>query len=375
MTQSLGERLQATVRSPETVTDLLQILKCVIAASAAWWFATAVLESDLPFLAPWTALLTVHATVYRSLSRGLQTTVASGIGVLVSFLIGAFLGVSLWTFALALLVGMVGSRMSWIRDEGVAIATTAIFVLGSGFGDQAPLLTDRLIEVGVGVGFGVAVNMLIIPPLRDQQASRYVDSINRRIGAVLTDMADEFGSSWDTDRAEAWFEETTAMDDELASAWQTVRFARESERANPRRRLAAVRQRHGARRTGGARQVGYEEILSRVDEAISHLRHLARTLREASYSEGEWDTSFRERWVAIVRDAGRAIADPDAEVEPVYDRLQELTRTMGEAGGLPAKDWPVYGSLITSMRHVALIVDDVASAREAREGTAQNPQA
>src|SRR5699024_8672578 len=84
------------VRRPEFVTDLLQILKSVVAGTTAWWLADHVLGSPLPFLAPWTALLTVHATVHRSLSRGAQSTVASAIGVGISFVIGNFLGVSVW---------------------------------------------------------------------------------------------------------------------------------------------------------------------------------------------------------------------------------------------------------------------------------------
>lgn len=123
--------------------------------------------------------------------------------MLVSFAIRVLLSVSVWTFALALLVGLLGARITWIKDEGIAIATTAIFVLGSGFGDQQPLLLDRIVEVALGVAVGVAVNLLVIPPPRHQQASRYVDSINRRMGDVLRDMADEFETSWDTDRAEA----------------------------------------------------------------------------------------------------------------------------------------------------------------------------
>lgn len=133
-------RLGELVRRPEFGTELLHILKGVIAATAAWWLSLEVLDSMLPFLAPWTALLTVQATVHRSLSRGAQTTVASAISVGLSFMIGAYLGVSVWTFALALLIGLAGARLSWIRDEGVAIATTAIFVLGSGFSQQQPLL-------------------------------------------------------------------------------------------------------------------------------------------------------------------------------------------------------------------------------------------
>lgn len=358
------------VQRPEFLTDVLQILKTVIAATAAWWVSRSVLESELAFLAPWTALLTVHATVHRSLSRGVQTTIASTIGVGLSFLIGHLLGVSLWTFALALLVGVTAARISWIRDEGIAIATTAIFVLGSGFDDQAPLLDDRILEVVVGVAAGLMVNLLIVPPLRDKQAGRYVDSVNERMGSVLVSVSQEFSDSWDTDKAEAWFQETESMTQELNSAWTVVRFARESRRANPRARQGMQSLEVSS---WNAEEASYEEILERADEGVSHLRHLARTLREATYVDGEWDESFREQWAQIVGDAGRAIANPDAEVASMHENLNSLSTEMAEQKGLPSTSWPLYGSLISSVRHIVVVVDDVASARQAREGTSENP--
>ena len=359
---------------PGFITDLLQIFKTVIAGTAAWWFAVTVLESPLPFLAPWTALLTVHATVHRSFSHGVQTTVASAIGVAVSFVIGNYLGVSVWTFAFALFLGVAAARIRWIKDEGIAIATTAIFVLGSGFAEQEPFLDERLLEVGVGVATGIAVNLLIAPPLRDRQAARHVDRVNQRMGELLSEMADEFSTSWDTDHAESWFQETESISAELGSAWTVVRFARESRRQNPRGFLPVLgRARRRARRRGHTEQTSYEEILGRTDESISHLRLLARTLREASYAEGPWDERFREQWVSIVRDAGQAIADPDAPVEPLNDRLLQLASDMADDGQLPRSFWPTYGSLITSLRHIVVIVDDVASAREAREAGTENP--
>lgn len=362
-------RLRDAARHPEFVTDALQIAKSTVAATVAWWLSVRALDSQLPFLAPWTALLTVHATVFRSLARGVQTTVASAVGVGLSFVVGAFLGVSLWTFALALFVGLVGSRLTWLRDEGVAIATTAVFVLGSGFSEQAPLLGDRLLEVGVGVAVGVVVNMAVVPPLRDQQAARYVDSTNRRMGDILISMADDQEHAWNTDRAEAWMSETVSIDRELDSAWQIVRFARESARLNPRRHVPSPRRNRDWRRQDphDVGRVGYEDILARVGEGVSHLRHLARTIREAKYAEGRWDEDFRARWVAILRDAGHAIKDPDVEVEPIHDRLDALASHV--AGQRAAADdlWPFYGSLLTSLRHIAVVVDDVASAREARE--------
>lgn len=360
---------------PETVTDILQVAKSVVAATAAWWLAVGVLGSPVPFLAPWVALSTVYPTVYESFSRGAQATVASWLGVGLSFVVGTFLGVTVWTFALALLAALVFSRIPGIRSEGVGVATTVIFVLGSGFSEQQPVLLDRLLEVAVGAGVGVIVNFLLIPPLRDQQAARYIDSINQHMGDVLTQMADEFRNSWETDEAEAWLTQTESMRAELESAWSSVRSAHQSRRANPRKMLP-MPQRPNQRRVSSQQpghEASYREILDRVDEGISHLRHMTRTLREASYASGEWDTQFREQWSDLVRDTGNAIADPDADVESILDRIDHLAQRMSGQDNLPRSSWPLYGALLTTLRHIVVIVDDVASAREAREPDKANP--
>ncbi|MFN7244690.1 MAG: hypothetical protein ACK4M5_15810, partial [Dietzia cercidiphylli] len=215
--------------------------------------------------------------------------------------------------------------------------------------------------VAVGVGIGVLVNLLIIPPMRDQQAASHVDRIDRRIGDILINMSDEFSTSWETDAADAWRREIESVSDEVETAWGTVHFARESRRSNPR----LARQRLGRGQPAGE-GVDYEEVLARVDEAVSHMRHLIRTLHEATYAEGPWDERFRSEWASIARDAGHAIADPDAEMASIHDRLVGLTHAMAEDGRLPRDSWPVYGSLLTSMFHIAVLIDDVASEREVR---------
>ena len=55
--------------------------------------------------------------------------------------------------------------------------------------------------------------------------------------------------------------------------------------------------------------------------------------------------------------------------DAVSDRLTALAREMSDDAELPKESWPLYGSLISSMRHIAVIVDDVASDREAREAS------
>src|SRR5690625_6539412 len=108
---SLGTRIIRRLKKPETVSDLLLAAKAVIAATAAWAISVGVLGSDVAFMAPWTALLTVHATVHRSLAQGAKTTVTSAIGMGLAFVIMQSMGVNLWTFALALFVGLVGSGL------------------------------------------------------------------------------------------------------------------------------------------------------------------------------------------------------------------------------------------------------------------------
>lgn len=84
------------------------------------------------------------------------------------------------------------------------------------------------------------------------------------------------------------------MSDELSTAWQSVRFAGESRRANTRGNLRkSLKPRARSRAPSQAEEETYENILQRVDEEISHLRNLARTLRDAAYAEGERGDRFR----------------------------------------------------------------------------------
>lgn len=346
--------------SPEFWTALSQLVKMVIAATAAWWVSTAIFDAEFPFLAPWMALMTVHATAYRTLSRAAQATLASLLGIAVAFAVGEFLGVSLWSYALAVAVGLLISRVKWIRDEGMTVATMSVFILSDGFSQEQQQFSERIFELLIGVAIGVMVNLLILPPLRDRQAGRYVDSVNRRIGRLLQDMGAYFTSSnQDAKDASDWVDETSAISLELDSAWSEVSFARESRRANPR---SLIR-----RRIHQATDPSWEEILHRTDESISHLRNLARTLR-VSYDENfDWDQGFAEEWSELADAVGRAVADPDAEVDSLADRLDQLASRTGDNSDIASMNWPVYGALITSLRHIVKVVDDVASARQVRE--------
>ena len=181
----VGERL----RDPVVWSEASQIAKTVAAAVIAWVIARDVLGIAQPFLAPWAALLTVHATVYRSLARGAQQVGATVLGVLLAFAAGAALGVNAASLGIVLLVGMVAGATRSLRAESTTAAATALVVLLTGYAGDSPVLFARLLDTVIGIAVGLAINLLVWPPLHDRAAARRVDRIDDRIGALLSDIA------------------------------------------------------------------------------------------------------------------------------------------------------------------------------------------
>lgn len=345
----------ASLKDPVVQTDLLQVGKAAVAAVAAWLLAVEVFGLAQPFLAPWAALLTVHATVYRTLSEGVQSVSATALGIGLSFVVAQALGVGALTLGVTMALGLLVARTRLLREGGVTIATTAIFVITTGYVQQESILLVRLLDTFLGVATGVLVNLVVLPPLHDRSAERQVDRIDRQLGALLSDMADDMRETWSEEHSQAWIEHTREMDSDLQHAWQLVRHAHESGWWNPRRR--------SSRRAGDPTQ--YEHVLRRLEDGVAQARSMARTIDESTRSAHEWDPRFREPWLDLLAETGRRIADPDAEVKVMHARLDDLTRELSGTD-LPGLLWPVYGALISNLVTVIEIVDDVATARPVR---------
>ena len=67
------------------------------------------------------------------------------------------------------LVGFLLGKLRWLRDEAATIATTGLVVLATDSMAETQLL-GRLLDTSVGVVVGLAVNLLVWPPLRDRAA-------------------------------------------------------------------------------------------------------------------------------------------------------------------------------------------------------------
>jgi uncharacterized membrane protein YgaE (UPF0421/DUF939 family) len=346
----LRDRVAKRLRDPVGWTEVIQVVKTVVAAVVAWVIAAGVFGLPQPFLAPWAALLVVHATVYRSFWRGAKQIAATVIGVVLAWATGNTLGLDPAALGIMLLVGLLVGQVRWLRDEGTTAAATALIVLTTGFSDENQVLIGRLFDTAIGVGVGVVVNALVWPPLHDLAAARAIDSVGRRVGDLLAVVADECHDTCTEEHVDAWVRRTQELDEEVDDAWALVRQARESGRLNPRRDSAVVRE---------AGQFG--EILDRTEQALAEIRSMARTLAHSITDTNEWDDTFRERWTGLLREVAWAIQHPDSRrLGEVRVKLAALAADYSDED-LPAKHWPEYGGLILNLRNVATSMDHVAA--------------
>ena len=343
-------RILGRLREPAVHTDLLQVVKATIATVVAWLLADSWLDLEQAFLAPWVALLTVHATVYRSVLRGGQSVAATFLGVLLAYVVFVLFGYGALSLGLGVLVGLLLARLRPLRLEGVAVATTALFLLTLGGTADESQLVDRLLSTAIGVVTGVLVNLLVVPPLDDRGAEHQLDLIHRRLGALLRRMAAELDEGVDDEGVRAWVEETRGIDAEVDRAEWLIEYSRESQWWNLRRNRSS---------SASDADLG-SEVLVRLEEGVAQARAIARTLEESVVEAEDWDPRFRDPFLRLLDQVGRRISDPEAHLHSLQEEIDALAHELS-AQDLPGLRWPLYGSLITSLRHVVTIVDDVAS--------------
>jgi hypothetical protein len=337
------------VRDPVPWTEGIQVVKTVVATVVSWVVAAQVFGLPMPFLAPWSALLVVHATVYRTVWKGVKQVAATVLGVLTAWATGTTMGLSATSLSVMLLVALLLGKLKGLRGEGTTIAATALLVLTTGFAGDEQVLIGRLLDTAIGVVTGVAVNALVWPPLWDLTAARAIRDLEESMGQLMCDMEAELRDGCRTEDVEDWIRRSGDLEGEVDEAWALVRQARESGRLNPRRESAAVR-----------RPGEFGEILDSTEQSLAEIRSMARTLEHSITDANEWDDGFRERWSELVCRTGRAIQERDS------GRLAEVRAALGELAteysdrDLSNLHWPEYGGLLLNLRNVATSMDRVA---------------
>jgi uncharacterized membrane protein YgaE (UPF0421/DUF939 family) len=347
--QELRRHVDDRLGDPIWWSDVMQVAKTVLAAVAAWVIAATVLELPQPFLAPWAALLVVHSTVYRTFSKGMQQVAATIVAVLLATIVGEVLGLSTVAVALLLVAALVLGAVPWLGAEATTIAATGIVVLTTGFEDDV-VLVSRLLDTAIGVAVGLAVNLIVWPPLRRHTAARALDRVDDQIGQLLLDMAAGLKDGCGDEDVTGWIDRTREIDDELDQAWALVRQAQESARMNLRR---SAREMRDPRR--------WHELLRRLEQTVAETRSLARTLSSQQAHRTSWGPEFADPWIDVLTGIGRAARDADPSTLLVARR-----RLTALSDGLRhterSEEWPVYGALIINLRNIADAMHEVTVA-------------
>ncbi|MFZ1997531.1 MAG: FUSC family protein [Solirubrobacteraceae bacterium] len=345
-------RISGRLRDPLMWAEASQLAKTVGAAVVAWVLAVHVFHLSQAFMAPWAALLTVHATVFGTLQRAAQQAGASVLGVLIAAGASQLFGASALALGATVVAGMLAGGVPGLRAP-MTTATTAVVVLTTGYVGRGGMLADRLIDTGIGIAVGLLVNLLVWPPLRDRAAARHIDVIDDRLGELLTKIAGALGEGCATEAADDWIVHTRRLDGGIDRAWHVLEEARQSGRLNPRRAVPA--------RMRAAEEM--TQVINRLAQAVAEIRSMARTIRVARIGPADWDPGFREPWVGLLERAGAAVERADADA--LRSARAELTELSDRLTGaqLHGGQWPMFGALLVNLRNVLDALDVVAEAQ------------
>src|SRR3954452_1459676 len=301
--------MASRLRDPTAWTSAAQLGKTVLAAVLAWVVAVHVLHVAQAFLAPWAALLTVQATVFGKLKRGLQQAAASVLGVLIAFAAGSAFGVSAVSVGAVVLAGLLAGSVRGLRAETTTAAATALVVLTTGYSDDSGMLAARLLDTGVGIAVGLLVNLLVWPPLRDRGAAHQIGVIDDRVGELLCEIAAALRAGREPAVGD-WIERTNELDADVDEGWRVLGLAHESARLNPRRAVPA-RMRAAA---------DLEGILGRLEQAVAEARSMATTIGLAYPPAEPWGP-----WLDLLEATGTAVEDADVNAfRAIRAQLDEL---------------------------------------------------
>ncbi|MFC6511620.1 aromatic acid exporter family protein [Streptomyces goshikiensis] len=330
--------------------ELLLGAKTVVAAMAAWVLARYLLPPAVSTFAPFTALVALQATVYRSVRDCLQYVLAMAAGATLAATLAAVAGVHGWTFGLLTLFALCVGKIRRFGQQGPQVAIVGFFAFSSGQG-QIDYIGHLITSVGIGALCGLAAHLALAPARHTGHRQQAVTDLYTTMAQRLNDLADTLEAE-DPDRSHLrqWRHDWHRLSAECERIRHTIDAEIENGRMNPRRTSS-----------------GSGEALPRAGEAISvaersmdHLRSMTRTLDYAldSGELGNLPAAFRPRFSAVLRavaatteEIGRAShTDSDLlgakidEASAELDRVQQQERTTLEAS--PAVH-ALQGTLLT----------------------------
>jgi uncharacterized membrane protein YgaE (UPF0421/DUF939 family) len=329
---SLLPTLRAQTRSP-----LLQVVKTSIAVIAAWLLCSALFAQQPPIFAAIAALLVVQPSVNQSLAKGIERSVGVTLGVIIAYAIGFVFGTATWVVLAAIVLALL---FSWVFKLGpgsanqIPISAMLVLTLGA---LQFEYAVDRVLETLVGAAIGLAVNVLIVPPVLLQPAHLSVGRLAREIAVAMERLAEVLSAESPADEIERVREKARGLRKLRDSAADAVARGRESLTLNPRRgRNRALLDRDA-------------ELLDRLSILTNRVMGMTRAVRDNYRPSLVADPAI----VGIAEELRRAAhdvrllshEDPTPEASPLLTAPLQILRPNEE-------HWILIGSLLEDLRRV-----------------------
>ncbi|NLU72248.1 hypothetical protein HCC61_06050 [Streptomyces sp. HNM0575] len=306
---------------------LALIGKSALAALVAWWIAHDLMGARSPAFAPFSAVLIMQVTVYRSLLQSLRYVGAVALGVALQVLIGFLLGPGLPTFALVALAAIAIGRWRPLGSQGSQVATAAFFAFSTYVsattpGDKLAQLSQIIVLVLVGCGVGAVINLLVVPPMRYRSAESGIHTLAHSLCDLIGDMYPALREHrLEEERTRHWRHRASQLGPIVDQVQAAVHTAVESTYYNPRRLL----QRHRGRATFA----GYRAVIDALERVTYQLASTARSLDQ--WHDGQDDDAYG----GFLRRYGDFLATL-AHITDLFggldeDRLREQARELCEA--------------------------------------------
>lgn len=227
------------------------VIRLGIAVTVAWLVAITVSRSSLGIFAPITTLLVLQSSPWSTLGLSLQRILGTGIGVLVASIWVNLVGLSWWSFLIAVIVSLFVARLiPWSIAGQIQIPIAVVFVLALGPGSMQQDIW-RMLDVVIGGVIGLLAVYLY--PAKPRPAefeaalTRYRDAIVNVLQLVGHGNGPE-GRYLEPGINHDYVDTSRALRDEADSARQALVKLAESSFWNPRGREVAARLDEDARR-------------------------------------------------------------------------------------------------------------------------------
>jgi uncharacterized membrane protein YccC len=270
---------------------------------------------------------------------------------------GMLLGPEMAAIAIVVIGGVLISGWQRLGDQGPQVTFTALFVLLLGGHQPLHYVTHRMIDVGIGVATGLAVNIVVFPPLQLRPAEHAIRQWGESIARALEDLS---GAAADLDAdtvVKSWPRHDRQLSEAARRARAATRNARESLRWNPR-----ARARRSVPRPDGAVLDSLEELTARTRAVARSLPDIAAADRPGEEGADRTDqdqASFGENYAALLRslaDPVRQLADlrtsrPRATLAAARDCQRQLERQAARR--------PDHSDAKSTARHLVRLSGDI----------------